>query len=94
MVSPHGVREIGREPRFGSSGHAGASHVTVALGERHGGIELEVADDGVGFDPEAAIRGTAVGLVAIRERVRHAGGTWALDSRPGAGTRILVRVPL
>jgi signal transduction histidine kinase len=74
--------------------HAGASHVTVALGETAGGIDLEVGDDGVGFDPEAAIRGTAVGLVAIRERVRNAGGTCAFDSRPGAGTRILARVPV
>ena len=74
--------------------HAGASHVTVALTETNGGIDLEVADDGVGFDPEAAIRGTAVGLVAIRERLRNAGGTCAFDSRPGAGTRILARVPL
>jgi signal transduction histidine kinase len=74
--------------------HAGASHVTVALGETDGGIDLEVADDGGGFDPEAAIRGTAVGLVAIRERVRSAGGTCAFDSRTGAGTRILARVPL
>jgi signal transduction histidine kinase len=74
--------------------HAGASHVTVALGETDGGIDLVVADDGVGFDPEAAIRGTAVGLVAIRERLRYAGGTCAFDSRPGAGTRILAHVPL
>ena len=74
--------------------HAGASHVSVALAERHGGIELEVADDGVGFDPDAAIRGTAVGLVAIRERLRDAGGTCTFDSRPGAGTRILARIPL
>ena len=73
--------------------HAGASRVTVALTESHGGIDLEVADDGVGFDPEAAIQGTAVGLVGIRERVRSAGGTVAFDSRPGGGTRILARVP-
>jgi signal transduction histidine kinase len=75
-------------------GHAGASRVTVALEETNGGIDLEVADDGVGFDPEAAIRGTAVGLVAIRERLRNAGGTCQFDSRLGAGTRVLGRVPL
>ena len=74
--------------------HAGASRVTVALGETNGEIDLVVADDGVGFDPEAAIRGTAVGLVAIRERLWSAGGTCEFDSRPGAGTRILARVPI
>jgi signal transduction histidine kinase/ABC-type uncharacterized transport system substrate-binding protein len=74
--------------------HARASHVTVALGESNAEIDLEVADDGVGFDPEAAIRGSAVGLVAIRERLRIVGGTCAFASQPGAGTRILARVPL
>ena len=41
-----------------------------------------------------AIRGSAVGLVAIRERLRIVGGTCAFASQPGAGTRILARVPL
>jgi signal transduction histidine kinase len=74
--------------------HARASHVTVALGESSAEIDLEVADDGVGFDPEAALRDSAVGLVAIRERLRIVGGTCAFASQPGAGTRILARVPL
>jgi signal transduction histidine kinase len=73
--------------------HAAATHVTVSLSERNGGIELEVADNGVGFDPGVAMRGTKVGLVAIRERLRLVGGTCAFESRPGAGTR-LPRVPV
>jgi signal transduction histidine kinase len=74
--------------------HARASRVTVTLAETNGGLDLEVADDGVGFNTEAASRGTAVGLVAIRERLLSVGGTCAFDSRPGGGTRILARVPL
>ena len=74
--------------------HAAATHVTVSLSERNAGIELEVADNGVGFDPDGAMRGPKVGLVAIRERLRLVGGTCAFESRPGAGTRILARVPL
>jgi signal transduction histidine kinase len=74
--------------------HASASRVTVSLSERNRGIELEVADNGVGFDPDQAMRGTAVGLIAIRERLRPVGGTCAFHSRPGAGTRILARVPV
>jgi signal transduction histidine kinase len=74
--------------------HAGATHVTVSLAQRDGGVELEVTDDGVGFDPAAAMRGAAVGLVAIRERLQLVGGTCAFVSSPGAGTTVRARVPL
>ena len=54
--------------------------------------------DGVGFDREAvahrAKRGEHLGLLGMTERARNAGGTFALDSRPGAGSRIEVRLPL
>jgi len=74
--------------------HAHATRVTVSLADRDGRIELEIADNGAGFDPAAAIRGTAVGLIAMRERLRAVGGTCAFESRPGAGTRIRARVPV
>jgi signal transduction histidine kinase len=58
---------------------------------------LIVEDDGVGFDPEAVSqrvqRGEHLGLLGMTERVRSAGGTIDLDSGPGAGSRIEVRVP-
>jgi signal transduction histidine kinase len=74
--------------------HARASHVTVGLRDTSRGLELDVADDGVGFDPDTAIRGTTVGLVAMCERLRIAGGVCTVTSRPGHGTRIVARVPL
>jgi signal transduction histidine kinase len=74
--------------------HARASHLTVGLRETSRGLELTVSDDGAGFDPEAAMRGTAVGLVAMRERLRIAGGTCTVTSQPGRGTGIVARVPL
>jgi PAS domain S-box-containing protein len=74
--------------------HSGARHVSVNL---RGGIEdiqVEVIDNGIGFDPEAAIRNRGLGLISIQERLGLVEGSVLFDSRPGAGTRILACVPL
>ena len=59
---------------------------------------LVVEDDGIGFDREAvaqrAKRGEHLGLLGMTERARSAGGSIVLDSRPGSGSRIEVRIPL
>jgi signal transduction histidine kinase/ligand-binding sensor domain-containing protein len=78
--------------------HAGAALIRVTLRDEPGALRLVIEDDGVGFDPEAVSqrvkRGEHLGLLGMTERVRNAGGTIDLDSRPGAGSRIEVRVPL
>ena len=56
------------------------------------GIMLEVRDDGIGFDPSGSFPGH-LGLESMRERAERLGGTLEVESRPGNGTRILVRVP-
>jgi signal transduction histidine kinase len=55
-------------------------------------VLAEVSDDGRGFDP-ASTR-TGVGLSAMRERVEALGGYIEVESVPGEGTRVEVRVPL
>ena len=57
------------------------------------GVELDVVDDGVGFDPDHD-DGHGLGLRSIRERVRFAKGSLRIESRPGHGTKLLVRIPL
>src|SRR5262249_22683924 len=56
----------------------------------------EIADDGPGFSPGARPRGHGVGLESVRERLRLGGPghASALDSAPGAGTRVRVTLPL
>jgi signal transduction histidine kinase len=49
-------------------------------------------DDGAGFDP-GAIRGDGLGLVGMRERAVLIGGLFEIESAPGKGTTIYVRVP-
>ena len=54
-------------------------------------------DDGEGFDPEAvgkAIPSWGVGLRSMAERAQMLGGELRVASRPGAGTRVEVRIPL
>ena len=74
--------------------HAGARHATVNLNADDGVVTLEVQDDGSGFDPgrleEALDHG--FGLASMRERVEQIGGTLAVHTAPGKGTRVEVRL--
>ena len=74
--------------------HSAAGHVSVSLAGIDGEIRLEVSDDGVGFDPDAAMKGHGLGLIGMRERLMALGGDCTISSRCGAGTRILARVPI
>jgi signal transduction histidine kinase/ligand-binding sensor domain-containing protein len=77
--------------------HARASVIRVTLRDEPDALRLLVEDDGVGFDPavvsRSAQRGEHLGLLGMAERVHGAGGTLELDSRPGAGSRIVARIP-
>jgi signal transduction histidine kinase len=71
--------------------YAGASHVDVRLWWQDGEVVFEVSDDGVGFD--RAARGYGTGLRGMADRLEALGGTLEVQSAPGAGTKILGRVP-
>src|SRR6202140_5512751 len=71
--------------------HAQASTVQVSVIGRQGKILVSVQDDGSGFDPQR-VRG--LGLLGMEERVRHLGGSFEIDSRPGCGTLLRVALPL
>ncbi len=81
--------------------HSGASHQRVRVARRGGSIELSVADDGRGFDPQrvlaseedVGVEGGHFGLRGIQDRVEMLGGTFALISAPGHGTSLTVTLP-
>jgi PAS domain S-box-containing protein len=73
--------------------HARASRVEIRLKDEDGAIVLEVHDDGVGFDPLAEYPGH-MGLRSMRERAVNLGGTLGIESVPGHGTRIRMRILL
>lgn len=78
--------------------HANAQHVKISLRGEPNRVVLTVEDDGLGFDPLAAMDPLsprpAWGLLGMKERAEGLGGIMMIDSRPGAGTRITVEVPL
>ena len=71
--------------------HANATHAKISLACDDGRLRLGVADDGRGFDPDAAANG---GLAGLRDRFRALGGTVTIVSRPGQGTRITASLPV
>jgi PAS domain S-box-containing protein len=73
--------------------HAGVAEVTVELWAESGSMWLRVEDAGRGFDP-AALGALSSGLSGMRERALLTGGSLAIESRPGEGTRLLARLPL
>lgn len=73
--------------------HAQAAHVDVLLERRDDHVIAIIEDDGIGFDPEAALQSGRLGLFGMRERVEMLGGTMVVESAPGTGTTVLVEVP-
>lgn len=76
--------------------HAGARRVEVALTEEGGVLRLKVADDGRGLAEPAGegARAAGFGLFSIRERAESLGGRMELESRPGRGLAVSLRLPL
>ncbi|MEV7874313.1 sensor histidine kinase [Microbacterium sp. NPDC089188] len=77
--------------------HAGAARVGIRLTRLDDAVQLRIADDGVGFDPEraeaVAAETDSFGLRAMRERVGQLDGALEVDSAPGRGTAITVTLP-
>lgn len=75
--------------------HAQATRVFINVTDRREMVELEIRDDGVGFNTaDVEARRPGMGLFTMRERAALVGGRLTLESRPGAGTRVLVAVPV
>jgi two-component system sensor histidine kinase UhpB len=75
------------------SRHSEATLVVVALQETNDMISLKITDNGKGIDPSVDSREKCLGLIGMRERAYMLGGNLKIQSRPGAGTSIEVRIP-
>jgi signal transduction histidine kinase len=77
--------------------HAGATKVSVRVRARRSAVELQIVDDGMGFEVERALAMAAqrgrLGLVGIGERVRMVGGMFELESAPGGPTTLKLTLP-
>lgn len=77
--------------------HAEAKRVSLLLERSDGRVVLIVEDDGRGFDPEAEAAENGergMGVTNMRERAALLGGSLEVESAPGAGTTLFVRVPV
>jgi signal transduction histidine kinase len=87
-----------RELAINAVKHAHATRLTISVQRDGDRIAVQVADDGVGFDPEAAKKESAhrasYGLFSIGERLSYLGGKMQIDSRPGRGTVVTLEAPL
>jgi len=74
--------------------HSGARQARVDLSGQVNTITLSINDPGAGFDPEAAIGGTGLGLTSMKERLKVLGGQLSVHSEQGRGTRICAVAPV
>jgi len=72
--------------------HSGARKVIVMLAQGANSVQMEIRDNGIGFDPEE--RSTGLGLISMRERVRLQNGAIQISSEESCGTTIRVQVPI
>jgi signal transduction histidine kinase len=100
-LAQKGCRELARivqESLVNVRKHSGAHHVLVRLAQRAGNLQLTVEDDGKGFSfagrrSGAELATTRTGPAVIRERVHLLAGELAIESTPGHGARLEVRIP-
>lgn len=73
--------------------HANARRVRVRFELREGSLALEVEDDGLGMPDAAHAESDGVGIVGMRERAALFGGALFIESEPGSGARVQLRIP-
>ncbi|CAK0779169.1 Oxygen sensor histidine kinase NreB (modular protein) [Gammaproteobacteria bacterium] len=90
------IYRIAQEALTNCAKHAYANTIDIDLADADDQIVLTIADDGVGFSPEAlgwSRNTTSLGLLTMRERTEFSGGSFYLASAPGLGTTIRVEIP-
>ena len=84
------VYRVAQEALSNAARHSDAKRIEVGLRRAGDGVELDVSDDGRGFAFEESERG--LGIAGMRERALLLGGDLTIESRPGRGTTVSLRV--
>jgi signal transduction histidine kinase len=82
-----------REGVMNALKHAKATNIWITVNQQGDEVEMVLRDDGVGFDVEAPGPEGHYGMTMMRERATVGGGTFGIESAPGAGTTITLRFP-
>jgi signal transduction histidine kinase len=86
-----GIYRLAQEALQNAARHAHAKNAKVIVKGEPDKVEIEISDDGIGFQPE---RTRGMGILGMEERVRQLDGTIELRSAPGRGTTVYVVLPL
>jgi signal transduction histidine kinase len=87
------VYRVVQEALTNCAKHSSATHVEIRVGQAGGQLRLEASDNGKGFSLDAHVI-AGLGILGMRERVAALGGELSIESAPGEGTRLWVRLPL
>jgi len=83
-----------QEALHNSAKHSGVRRFEVELFEASHAVHLIVRDSGFGFNPEAAMKGSGLGLISMQERIKLVKGVFSIDSQLKRGTTIHAKVPI
>ncbi|MFM7149215.1 MAG: PAS domain S-box protein [Gemmataceae bacterium] len=87
------VYRIVQESLNNAKNHSGTNAASVELEQSDGELQLVITDQGCGFDVKPATK-KGFGLVGMMQRVQLLGGHCRIESTPGAGTRVAIRLPV
>jgi signal transduction histidine kinase len=88
------ILRISREAITNAGKHAAPGRIRLGLRQAGDVIELDIHDDGLGFDPAHPTHPGAFGLRGMQERAQLLGGTLTIESAPGQGTTVRARLPI
>jgi signal transduction histidine kinase len=90
------IYRVVQESLNNAARHSRATEVDVGLQYRAESVNINIKDNGIGFDPKRLAelrRKSSFGLLSMQERISILGGTFAVDSRPREGTQVRVSLP-
>lgn len=97
-LSQTNIYRIFQEALTNIGRHAQATQISIGIEKRDGYVTFTIEDNGRGFDPQVVMnrgnRQRGIGLAAMQERARMAGGRLKIRSRPGSGTHLVLTMPL
>ena len=85
------IYRVVQEALHNATRHSKATHIRVTVRREPAGVYAEIKDDGAGF-PSRQEKG--MGILGMEERVRHLGGEFHVESEPGHGASVSIRLPL
>ena len=86
------VFRIAQEALNNALKHAHATEITVRFSSQRSSFELEITDNGIGFDTNAIAKQGGLGLGGIQERAEKIGAVVTIETAPGDGTSVRLKV--